>query len=241
MRKFYERNYFLLRRLHSLSGIIPVGAFFLIHMFFNSRAAQSPAQYQFVPDALDQIPFLWAIEIFGILLPILFHMFLGAVIIWQGDINSFKPALSWYANWAYTLQRITGFVLFFMILWHVYTAWWPHFQMKLEHSLGGPAKEFLIFEHSQGLVMGAWGLTFYIIFVVFSAYHFGNGIYNFLYKWGATTAKGSQRFAIGVGLFIGILGLIMGFASLWGLTMSDWAKDNLNNAANAVTQLLANH
>jgi hypothetical protein len=30
------------------------------------------------------VPYLWAIEIFGIL-PILFHATLGAVIIWQGD------------------------------------------------------------------------------------------------------------------------------------------------------------
>ncbi|HES57833.1 MAG TPA: hypothetical protein ENO21_00200 [Firmicutes bacterium] len=231
MRKFYERNYFLIRRLHSLSGIIPVGVFFLIHMFFNSRAAQSPEQYQWVPDTLDQVPYLWAIEIGGILLPILFHAVLGAVIIVQGDVNSQKPALSWYSNWAYTMQRVTGFFLFFFIAWHVYTAWWPHFSMRLQASMGGPHQEFEIFPHTQGLVSGPWGMTYYIIFVLFAAYHFGNGIYNFLYKWGATTSKTSQKYAIAVGLLIGLLGVIMGFSSLWGLTMSPWAREYLGEMA----------
>ena len=70
-------------------------------------------------------------------------------------------------------------------------------------------------------------------------YHFGNGIYNFLYKWGATTSKSSQKYAIAVGLFIGLLGVIMGFASLWGLTMSDWAKDNLNEVMAGAFSLFA--
>ena len=36
---FLERHHFLLRRLHSLSGIIPVGLFVVMHLFTNFQLA----------------------------------------------------------------------------------------------------------------------------------------------------------------------------------------------------------
>ena len=115
MGDFYKRHFFFIRRLHSLLGIIPIGAFFLVHMFLNSRAAQSPGQYQWVPNVLDEIPFIWAVELGLIIAPIVFHAILGIWIVWQSDPNSQKRSLSWYANHAYTLQRVTGVILFIMI------------------------------------------------------------------------------------------------------------------------------
>ena len=220
MREFYLKNYFLIRRLHSLSGIIPVGAFFMIHMFLNTRANQSPEQYQWVPDTLDQIPYLWAIEIGGILLPILFHATLGVVIIVQGQPNSAKPALGWYANHAYTMQRVTGAILFVMIGYHVWQTWWVHTSMKLrgEH-------DFQIYPLMAGIVDNNLMLVLYALFVVIASFHFGNGIYNFTCKWGMTSSKNSQKWAMVFGLGVGMLGLIMGFSSLWGLRFSVWAKD----------------
>lgn len=219
MREFYRRNYFLIRRLHSLSGIIPVGVFFLIHMFLNSRAGQGREQYQWVPDTLDEVPLIWAIELGGILLPILFHAVLGAVIVWQGDINSHKPALGWYANHAYTLQRVTGVILFVMIVVHVWQTWWVHTSMKLS----GHGHDFDIFALMEGILgSGVW-LALYALFVLIAAFHFGNGIYNFCYKWGATTSASSQRWAIIFGWAVGLIGVVLGFYSLWGLRFSPWA------------------
>lgn len=219
MREFYRKNYFLIRRLHSLLGIIPVGAFFLVHMFLNSRAGQSPEQYQWVPETLDEVPYIWAVEIGFILLPILFHAILGAVIVWQGDINSTKPALGWYANHAYTLQRVSGVILFVMIFWHLWQTWWVHTSLKLE----GRAHEFDIYGLMAGIVENNVWLALYALFVVLAAFHFGNGIYNFCYKWGVTTSKASQKWAIGVGLAVGLIGVILGFSSLWGLRFAPWA------------------
>lgn len=220
MREFYKQNYFLIRRLHSLSGIIPVGAFFLVHMFLNTRAAQSPEQYQWVPDTLDEIPFIWALEIGGIIMPIVFHAILGVVIIVQGQPNSTKPALGWYANHAYTLQRVTGAILFVMIGWHLWQTWWVHTSMKLAGQHG-----FQIYPLMAGIVDNPVWLVLYALFVLMAAFHFGNGIYNFTCKWGVTTSKASQKWAIVFGLAIGMLGVIMGFSSLWGLRFSQWAKD----------------
>ncbi len=218
MGKFYKQNYFLIRRLHSLSGIIPVGAFFLVHMFLNTRAAQSPEQYQWVPDTLDEIPFIWAIEIGAIILPILFHAILGAIIVVQGEPNSQKPALGWYANHAYTLQRVSGVILFVMILYHLWQTWWVHTSMKLRGDHG-----FEIYPLMAGIVDNPVWLVLYALFVLVAAFHFGNGIYNFTCKWGVTSSKTSQKWAIIFGMAIAMLGVIMGFSSLWGLRFAPWA------------------
>ena len=47
-----EGNSFLLRRLHSLSGIIPIGAFLLEHFISNSEAMNGATAYN------DQVKFL---------------------------------------------------------------------------------------------------------------------------------------------------------------------------------------
>ncbi len=220
MREFYRKNYFLLKRLHSLSGIIPVGVFFLIHMFLNSRAAQSPQQYQWVPDTLDQIPFLWAIELGGIILPFAFHGILGVVFILQSEPNSHQGAYGWYKNWAYTLQRWTGGFLFVMIIWHLATTWWPHMAIKL-----GGGHEFDIYGLMHGIVARPFWLAFYVLFVLLAAFHFGNGIYNFFYKWGVTTNTRAMHWTIGIGLAVALIGVVLGWSSLWGLTFSEWARD----------------
>lgn len=215
MRLLYEKNYFLIKRLHSLTGIIPIGVFFLIHMFLNSRAYQGSAQYQWVPDTLDQVPFLWVIEVFGILLPIAFHALLGAWIVWEGDLIPPKPAMNWYANWAYWLQRITGVVLFIMLIWHVATTWWVHEQIKLAGQ-----GEFDIFGTMAKILANPVMLVLYALFVLIAAYHFGNGIYNFTYKWGVTTNRRAQKWSIAFGLLVGFAGVWLGFASLYGLSLA---------------------
>lgn len=215
MRSFYERNFFLIRRLHSFLGIIPVGAFFLIHMLLNSRAFQSPEQYQWVPETLDEIPFLIIIEILFILVPLVFHGALGLVIFYTGDPTSYQPPLNWYENLAYTLQRWTGVVLVVMLAVHLYQTWW-HKQI-LEFS--GREGEFQIFTLMERLVANPVWLVLYALFVLIAAYHFANGIFNFCYKWGITTNKVAQKWAIVFGLLVGAVGAFLGFASLVGLRM----------------------
>ena len=227
MRQFYLNNYFLIKRLHSLLGVIPVGVFFLVHMLLNSRAAQSADAYQWVPNTLDQIPYVWAVELFGIILPFAFHGLLGLVIVWQGAPNSYERGMGWYSNWAYLLQRYTGVALFVMIAWHLWQTWWQHWAIKFSNFFQRstiPA-EFDIYGVMNGIVSKPFWLIFYALFVIFAAWHFGNGLYNFFYKWGATTSKPSQRWTIAAGMAVALVGIWMGFVSLWGLSLSPWARD----------------
>jgi succinate dehydrogenase / fumarate reductase cytochrome b subunit len=112
---------------------------------------QSPEAYQWVPDTLEQVPYIWAIEIMFILVPIAFHGILGLFIIYWGDINAQRPALGWYENWAYVLQRVTGFLLFFLIIIHI----WQTYLVKMDLKLHG--QHFDIFGTMQRLFTNpAW-------------------------------------------------------------------------------------
>ena len=63
---------FVLRRLHSLSGIVPVGAFLFEHILIsNSTAISGPEAYARQVSFLANLPLVFFLELFGIWLPIL--------------------------------------------------------------------------------------------------------------------------------------------------------------------------
>src|SRR2546423_8996578 len=73
---------YLLRKLHSLSGLIPVGAFLAEHFWSNSAALVSAQKYNDVSQELQTIPFRPLVEWVAIFLPILFHGGYGIYIWW---------------------------------------------------------------------------------------------------------------------------------------------------------------
>jgi succinate dehydrogenase / fumarate reductase, cytochrome b subunit len=110
---------FLLRKLHSLSGLIPVGAYMADHLFENSFSLVSPEKYNEASRSLQTIPWRLPLEIGIIWLPILYHAAYGFYIWYRGKIN--VSQYPWVGNWMFTLQRWTGLVAFFFLGWHLYT------------------------------------------------------------------------------------------------------------------------
>ena len=56
-------SHFYLRRLHSLSGIFPMGVFLLEHFFGNAFATRGPEAYNRYVEFLLGMPYLPALEI----------------------------------------------------------------------------------------------------------------------------------------------------------------------------------
>nr|MDA8228826.1 succinate dehydrogenase [Desulfitobacterium hafniense] len=48
--------HFLIRRVHSLLGLIPIGIFLMFHMFLNLSARFGPEQYNKVIETMQSIP-----------------------------------------------------------------------------------------------------------------------------------------------------------------------------------------
>src|ERR1700680_3153964 len=78
---------FFWRRLHSLSGIVPVGAFLLEHFVSNAFATRGPLAYGDQVKFLTGLPFVPVLEIFGIYIPLLYHALYGFYIWFRGQTN----------------------------------------------------------------------------------------------------------------------------------------------------------
>ena len=184
-----ETSYFL-RKLHSLSGIVPVGAFLAEHFWSNSAALVSRAKYNETSQELQTIPFRIFVEWAFIFLPILYHGGYGVYIWLRGESN--VSQYPWVKNWLYTFQRYTGLIAFAYIGWHVYTQRW------LTHGMSTYA------EMAQQL-LNPWALAFMMVGVVASSFHLGVGVWNFLCKWGLAATVRAQRAAGQLGVVIGVV------------------------------------
>ena len=64
---------FVLRRLHSLTGIVPVGAFLFEHILISNSTAigqNGPSAYARQVSFLANLPLVFFLELFGIWIPI---------------------------------------------------------------------------------------------------------------------------------------------------------------------------
>ncbi len=119
---------FVWRRLHSLFGLWLV-LFLCEHLLANSQAAlligNDGNGFVRAANALHNLPYLQVVEVVLLGIPILFHGVIGVKYLWTSKINSYntdgsKPAMREYSrNHAFTWQRITSWVLLFLLIFHV--------------------------------------------------------------------------------------------------------------------------
>src|SRR5213080_4560165 len=79
-------HHFLLRRLHSLTGLV-FGGYLIVHLLVNATIAQLGNTYQVQVNKIHDLPFLWAVEWIAIYLPILYHTAYGIWITLTGQPN----------------------------------------------------------------------------------------------------------------------------------------------------------
>src|SRR5437870_3076598 len=69
--RWIQRNHFWLRRLHSLTGIVPIGGFLLFHFYENGAIFYGVDAYDKVSAGARGTRYLELIELFVIFLPLL--------------------------------------------------------------------------------------------------------------------------------------------------------------------------
>jgi len=113
---FLEKHYFLIRKLHVITGLLPVGIFLLIHLTINSYVLIGPEVYTERAALMKQLPFLTFLEMGLIFAPILYHGLFGIWVVYIAKNNVLK--FSYSRNWAFYLQRITAVItfVFFIVL-----------------------------------------------------------------------------------------------------------------------------
>ncbi|MBU5605509.1 succinate dehydrogenase cytochrome b558 subunit [Staphylococcus hominis] len=185
-----SKNEFYLRRLHSLLGIIPIGAFLIVHLMINHQTTQGAEAFNKAAGFMESLPFLLVTELILIYIPILYHGLYGIHIAFTAKENIGHYSL--FRNWMFALQRLTGIIAFVFIFVHLW-------QTRLQKLFFG--KEISYDMMHQTLQNPIWVIV-YIICVIAVIFHFSNGIWSFLVTWGFLQSKKSQRIFTWVSLII---------------------------------------
>jgi len=217
-------SHFWIRRLHSLSGIIPIGVFLAFHLSINATMAlaRNGAAFQFAVDGIhlmDRLGILKLVEIVGIFIPLAFHAVVGVLIWLSGRQNVL--AYRYWANFRYTLQRWTGLITLAFILFHLWHmhwlgAWWPPGGQNFD-------ADFAPYTAARAIQANAWLVPIYAVGVLAAVFHFCNGIWAFLIVWGIAITRPAQARVGYVCTAIGLGLATLGMASLLRLARADLA------------------
>ncbi|MFL6332347.1 MAG: succinate dehydrogenase [Pyrinomonadaceae bacterium] len=198
---------FVFRKLHQLTGILPLGFFLLEHFYTNSKAMTGPADFNNAVRDLQSIPYIIFIEIGGIFIPLIYHAVYGLFITWEMRPNN--VSYPYPRNWFYTIQRITGMILFFFITFHV---------LNFRFGLIPGLNELSVADHpNQAFDIVSREFRNVVIFVVYlvgitsTVWHLANGLWLFAVDWGIVIGERAQRMAgyacIGFGLLLLLVGI----------------------------------
>jgi succinate dehydrogenase / fumarate reductase cytochrome b subunit len=203
-----SRRPYLLRKLHSLSGVIPVGGFLCFHLWENARAMYGQDQFDEAVAGIGHMPFLPVLESI-ILLPLLFHAGYGVKLALESKPNVGKYPYS--RNWMYTAQRTTGLIAFVFIAFHLYEYWGHRVTGKLASEQFYPALcQNMSYHLGPVPIVG----LVYAIGIMASVFHFANGLFGFCFSWGITVSRRSQRMAATVFGLVGVGVLVLGLCTV---------------------------
>lgn len=197
---------FILRKLHQLSGIFPLGIFLLEHFYTNSKALTGPGDFNNAVRDLQSIPYILFVEIGGIFIPLIYHAVYGLVITVEARPNNL--AYPYSRNWFYLIQRITGVILFLFITFHVL-----NFRFGLLPGLNSisvahhPDQAFAVV---AGEFRVLWIFLVYMIGITATVWHLANGIWLFLVDWGITIGERAQRLTGYACIAFGVVLLLVG-------------------------------
>ena len=208
-----RENYFW-HKLHSLTGVIPIGFYMLQHLTLNSFSLAGPEKFDAVIRFFSGIPshILLALEIGVLGLPILFHAVYGLFIINRGESNYFSTHYKWSQNRMYMLQRWSGVVLFVLLILHVITT---TVNAKIN---GHQAIEYAAW-HEKLTANGYIVLVLYAIGIVAASYHLSYGIWNFCIRWGITVSDKAQISVQKLSLVLFVVITMLGWGALAGFLM----------------------
>lgn len=185
------RNYFLLRKLHQLTGVMPLGVYLFVHLMINSQAMHGEQAFYNAVGLVESLPFLPAWEIGLIWAPLVYHSLFG---IWVGWIAKNNPLRYPYArNWNFAFQRWTGFFMLFFVFYHGITQRFSGNVMQVGY------------DNVHAVLNSPLIYAFYLVGLLATAFHFANGLWEFCIDWGFTVSMRSQY-------VVGVLAVVVFFA-----------------------------
>ncbi len=203
------------QRIHQLTGVVPLAGYLVLHLGSQAFAFGGERSYRQMLGAVDRVPWLGAVELVFVVLPLLLHALIG--LIWLVPRGVFAPsAVPQSAGSALGLpaptwpegrlfQSVTGVLVLAFLLGHLW-------QFRGQLWLGDIDRRDFFAELSASLSATAfggfpWVALLYLIGVAAAALHCAHGLYRAGRPW-AGSSRGRQRalgqacVLLGVSLFL---------------------------------------
>ena len=198
-----KENYFW-HKVHSLTGIVPVGFYMLQHLTLNTFSLAGPQAFNGVIAFFESIPthVLLVMEIALIWLPLFFHAIYGLFIVNRSESNYSSSKYKWSQNRMYTFQRWSGIYLFFFLIYHVLITTGYKY-------VNGNADNIRYAAMHTYFSYPIWFLV-YAVGILCASYHLSYGVWNFCIRWGITISERAQakvqKFSFAMFVVVTLLG-----------------------------------
>ncbi len=225
---FFLRHEFLIRRLHSLCGLIPVGLYMVIHLLANASIVNGVESFQNIVYQIHSLgKALVIVEWVFIFIPILFHALLGFVFIYYSKNN--LSNYPYRGNYRYVAQRISGMIAFVFIFAHVlhlngliHAEW---FRESIADAIGiAQFRPYNAASTAASALQNPLVILFYLVGMLACVFHFANGIWTMGITWGVWVTPKAQELASKICLGIGVVVSIIGVTALVGFWQVDVDK-----------------
>ena len=216
MRTAADKRHFWLRRIHSLTGFVPIGAYLLVHIFLENASIRfygGGKGFNTVADFFgEDIPLyvLGSIEVV-LIGSIVYHAIYGLFIAANARANVTRYGLG--RNWAFLIQRVTGVITLVFIGYHLWTT-----RLSVYFGMLGWAPQVKVDAvwMAHNIFGNGWVTALYAIGVTSAIFHFFNGIWGGLIHWGITVGPKAQRVSAYICTLVGVAASVFGLWVLWG-------------------------
>lgn len=196
-----ERRAYGMRKLFSLTGVVPIGAFVVVYLWTSASAMRGRDAFETAHRPWETTPYAMLLEVLLLWAPLLLHAVYGLKVMAEA-----RPSLRrtpHAGHFMYALQRATAPVALALLCYHGYRfRWQPLFGQPLpEDSF---ARMCAVLSGTTGGV--PWVAIFYLVGLAAIVFHLSNGLNGFCFSWGITTTRRAVRRAAGV---FGVLGLLL--------------------------------
>ena len=191
-----ERGGGLAKKLHSLSGVVPLGAFLVLHIWVTASIVGSRAVYD------RQVGFIHS-GILGVLeplviAPLFFHGIYGVIRV----LSPRDPDHAYQTDLMAVLQRASGIVVLVFLGLHL----WEFRAQTWMHGLAESSYSTKLVEDLSSTRNGVpWISLGYIVGMAGCVFHLVNGMTSFCTTWGYTRTEAAQRRARVVFRIAGVL------------------------------------
>ena len=169
------------RRLHAITGLVPVGVFLVFHLAVNASATRGADAYNETARRLQELPLAAVLEIVLIAAPILYHGLYGLFL--TASRPTGEPDAAPSRRRIAIFQRATGVPLFAFILFHL---WTTRLVQVRDHG------DLDLFHWMQGLYATPWIRVAYVVGLFAATSHFSAGLCMSAEDWGLSRSRATR-------------------------------------------------